>query len=192
VKAIHLNLASKPYRDFAPVYTVAIALAVLTALLMINNVTVAYRYLVNTRETREEIARIEAETRREQQAAGAVEAQIARTDLKGLHTQATFINSHIADRAFSWSALLDDLERVMPAGVRLTSLNPAVDPKTGLVKLSMNLRGRSHNGLVDLLEALLADTKFEQSFPQSEVRGDDGTYVFIVTTTYKPSAGMLR
>ena len=192
MKALHLNIASKPHRDFGPVYTVAIVAGVITLLLMINNGQAAYRYLVNTRQTRAELARIEAEISREGQAAASIEASIARVDVKSLTAQTSYINTQIADRAFSWSQLLDDLERVVPRDVRLNSLNPAFDEKTRMIKLSMQFHGKTHNGLVNLLQAMLADPRFQSTFPTSESRNEDGSYSFQVSTMYRPVLGGSR
>lgn len=192
MKAIHLNVASKPYHDFGPTYTVAIAVAVLTGLLMVNNGQAAYRYLIETKETREEIARIQAETAREEQRARQVEASVASIDVKQLTAETKYINAQIVDRAFSWSQLLDDLEQVVPRDVRLTSLNPALEEKTGLIRLAIQARGKNHDGLVTMLRKLQANPKFQDAFPTSESRIEDGTYIYIISAMYKPEGRVLR
>ena len=48
MKPIHLNLASRPYRDYRPVYAVVVVLSLLTAFLMLNNIETYYRYIRET------------------------------------------------------------------------------------------------------------------------------------------------
>ena len=43
MKPIHLNLASRPYRDYRPVYAVVVLLSLATAFLMLNNIETYYR-----------------------------------------------------------------------------------------------------------------------------------------------------
>ena len=38
MKPLHLNLASRPYRDYRPVYAAVVAMSLVTAFLMLNNV----------------------------------------------------------------------------------------------------------------------------------------------------------
>ena len=191
MKAIHLNVASKPYRDVGTLYTALIAVAALTALLMINNAQAAYRYLVDTKETRAEIARVENETRREQERTRQLQTTIKSIDVKRLTAETRYINNQIVDRAFSWSQLLDDLEQVLPRDVRLTSLNPALDEKTGLISLSLNARGKNHDGLVALLRNIQRDPKFSDAFPSTETKMEDG-YLYIVSAMYKPEGWVKR
>jgi hypothetical protein len=66
VKPIHLNLAARPYRDYRPVYAAVVALSLLTAFLMLNNVETYYRYVRETKSARAD-RRDQAQTRTEQQ-----------------------------------------------------------------------------------------------------------------------------
>ena len=38
MKPIHLNLAARPFRDYRPVYAAVVAISLLTAFLMLNNI----------------------------------------------------------------------------------------------------------------------------------------------------------
>jgi hypothetical protein len=60
VKPIHLNLASRPYRDYLPVNLLAAAMFVLMLLLAWFNIDTAIRYRVETKTTRAKIAQLAA------------------------------------------------------------------------------------------------------------------------------------
>ena len=47
-----------------------------------------------------------------------------------------FLNAVFAQKSFSWTAVMMDLERVLPAGVQVTSIEPAT-PKTGEVSIRL-------------------------------------------------------
>ncbi|HVT45715.1 MAG TPA: PilN domain-containing protein [Thermoanaerobaculia bacterium] len=189
MKVIHLNLASRPYRDYRPVYAVAAVLAVLTAILMVYNLQTAYRYFVNTSETREKIELTEAKIREEQQKASAADEKLSSVDIASLNREATFINLQIAERAFSWTQLLDRLERVFPADVRLVSLNPNVD-ENGETHLQMSCVAKNYDGIVSLIDRMNADPHFSRPFPQSQTERD-GQFFFNLRADYAPAAEVL-
>jgi Tfp pilus assembly protein PilN len=189
LKPIHLNLARRPYRDYKPLYAVVVAMGLLIAFLMLNNVDTYLRYVHETKNTRGEIARIEEETRRERQLADNANRRITSIDLKTLDNQARFVNTQLAQRAFSWSELLDRLEAVLPADVKLTSITPAFLPN-GRVNLTMQFAAKQSNGMIRTLERLLANRNFHNPFPGTEQTQADG-FVFSITTDYQPSVARI-
>lgn len=191
MKPLHLNLASRPYRDDRPFYVAVIALVALTGFLLVNNIATAYDYLENTRTTRAEITRIERAIAVENQKAESAEQQIRNVNLQSLNTQTSYINTQIAERAFSWTKLLDALERTVPNDVRLLSLNPAVDEKTGLTSLQLQCVAKDSEGMVKLLRNLITNPVFRGAYPLNETRQDDGTYRFSVSVEYLENATMV-
>lgn len=187
MKTLHLNLASRPYRDYRPVWMVAAVLAILSGILLVNNVHTAYRYFVNTKTTRVEIERLQSEASQETRRAQLLQADIQRFDRKALNTQTQFINAQIAERAFSWSRLLDQLERVVPNDVRLVSLNPSVAPD-GTTHLFMSCLAKSPSGMVELLRRLQRDPHFDRTLPRSEATLETGLQEFRIETDYRPDA----
>jgi hypothetical protein len=59
MKPLHFNLASRPYRDYRPLYTVVVASSLLIAFMMLNNIETYYRYIRDTKSTRAKIAEVE-------------------------------------------------------------------------------------------------------------------------------------
>jgi Tfp pilus assembly protein PilN len=108
----------------------------------------AYRYLVDTKETRAQITAIDEEAARERALAETMELRVAAIDAATLDDQARFINEQIHERAFSWSEMMSGLETLLPGDVRLTSLNPAVDDD-GNVTLALECVSRREDGLLE-------------------------------------------
>ena len=185
MKPIHANLAARPFRDYRPVYAVIVVASLLVAFLMLNNIDTYYRYVRETRTTRDEIARIEAQTAAERRAADAAVGRIRNIDLERLGTQSRFINAQLAERAFSWSELLDRLERVLPSDVRITAIIPAFNPD-GMVTLRMNCIAKSPDGMIRTMNAFHGSPYFMNPFPGSDTQSPEG-YRFDLTLTYKPS-----
>jgi Tfp pilus assembly protein PilN len=187
MKTIHLNLASKPYRDFRVPYAILGVAALAAVVLMTYNAATAWRYLVDTKETRAEITALDAETARERATADSMELRIAAIDAEELDEQARFINAQIRERAFSWSSLMERLEAVLPGDIRLTGLNPNVGEE-GDVELALSCVSRKNDGLVVLLDRLYADPSFKNAFPSSDSAQPDGTHRIQIQTAYLPSA----
>ena len=187
MKALHPNLASRPYRDYRPVWTVVAVLGILSAALLVYNLQTAFQYFATTSDTRAEISGLEASIAEERQATSAARAQSARYDSPELRNRAEFVNARIAERAFSWNQLLDDLEAVFPRDVRLVRLSPTVE-KTGDVTLNMQCFAKNEDGMVDLIQNMFGSPKFVNPFPANQSTSPEGLRQFMITTQYRPTA----
>lgn len=185
MKPIHLNLAARPYRDYRPVYAVVVALSLLTAFLMLNNIETYYRYIHETKATRAKIAEVEAQGRLEKQKEETAHQRVRGLDLAKLDQQTRFINAKLAERAFSWSLLLDELESILADDVRLVSVSPTFT-REGPIELSMNFEAKSGDGMLTTINRMNADPQFRNAFPSSETARDDGTYQFTLSADYRP------
>ncbi|HUO84753.1 MAG TPA: hypothetical protein VM534_06520 [Thermoanaerobaculia bacterium] len=188
MKPLHLNLAARPYRDERPFWLIVGTLALLTLVLMIYNARTAYRFFVNTEETRAEIAEVEARVAGERSRLRELRGELATVDLRRLRAQVEYVNTQLAERAFSWNALLEDLERVVPRDVRLLSLRPQVSGE-GPVALNLVCISKTDDGLVELIRAMIADSRFDQPYPISETRTESGQTEFVLRVGYLPPRG---
>jgi type IV pilus assembly protein PilN len=189
VKPIHLNLASRPYRDYTPVNLVAAAMFVLMLVLAWFNIDTFIRYNVDTRNTRAKIAQLEAQQRREKELEQSAQTRLASIDIKFLDEQTRFINAKLAERAFSWSALLDDLESVLPQDVRLVSVAPSFD-KDSTVRLSLTFQTKTNDGMIRTINRMHQDPQFLNPFPNNESMIDGGMYAFDLNVIYRPASPM--
>ncbi|MEA2489630.1 MAG: hypothetical protein QOH21_1422 [Acidobacteriota bacterium] len=183
MKPIHLNLAARPYRDYRPVYAAVVLMSLLTAFLMLNNVDTYYRYVHETKATRAKIAQRETQAAQERDREAISKRRLGQLDLVQLDDQTRFINAQLAERAFSWSVLLDELETIMGDDVRLISVSPTFDPD-GSVKLALSFETKSANGLIETMNRMHAHPKFQNPFPSNETMLDGGGYSFVLTVDY--------
>lgn len=180
-----MNLAARPYRDYRPLYAVIVVASLVIAFLMLNNIDTYYRYVRETETTRQEIATIEAQTAQERRRADVAATQIEAIDLEHLAAQTRFINAQLAERAFSWSELLDRLEEVMPRDVRITSIAPSFN-EDGLVTLRLACEAKTADGMVVTMDRFQASPHFANPFPASDTVTPRG-YRFDLTVQYRPS-----
>jgi type IV pilus assembly protein PilN len=187
VKPIHLNLASRPYRDYRPVYAVVVLLSLLTAFLMLNNVETYYRYIHETQATRAKIAQVEEQARLEREKEQSAKQRLKGLDLEKLDQKTKFINAKLAERAFSWSRLLDELESILRDDVRLVSVSPGFTDE-GPIQLSLSFETKSSDGMIETINRMNADPQFRDAFPSTENQNEGGTYSFVLSAQYLPDA----
>ena len=185
MKPIHLNLASRPYEDKRLFITTVVGMSIVVAALLFSNIDTYLRYRVQTSNTRANIQKLDAEAEQERRRTQTVKQQISRIDAGALAKQTAFINQQIAQRAFSWSELLDRLEGVLADDVRLTSIAPSFRPD-GTVVLNLTLDAKSADGLVDLLKRFNRDPHFANAFPTNESQVPGSGYHITLSVDFKP------
>ena len=187
MKPIHLNLAARPYRDYRPVYAVVVTMSLITAFLMLNNIETWYRYQHDTSSTSGKIESVEAKIRKERELQDIAQRKLRALDLTTLDAQTHFVNAKLAERAFSWSTLLDELESVIPQDVRLSSVAPSFSPD-GTIALALNFEAKGPTGMITTINRMNADPQFSNAFPNQEQLQQGGTYIFNLNATYTPPA----
>ena len=186
----HYNFARRPFRDYRPVYLVAGGALLVGLILFAVNATLYGEFRREVADTRDEIAWLE---KREERAAAAAEQ--AREALRSYQLSALAGESRgllrlVEERRFSWITLLGRLERVLPAEVRLSRLQPDFQD-SGDVLMNIGLLGRGPESVVRTVAALSGSPYFTAVELQSEMRPDakggvpEG-YVFVITTVYTP------
>lgn len=184
MKPIHLNLASRPYRDYRPLYAVVVVMSLLTAFLMLKNIDTYYRYKRETKSTAGRIEQVEAAAEQERRREELVRHRLRTLDLERLDQQTRFINTKLEERSFSWSVLLDELESVLADDVRLITVAPAFTEE-GYVELALQFHARTSNGMITTINRMNADPQFRSPFPTNESQIEGG-YAFHLDVQYLP------
>jgi hypothetical protein len=186
LRPLHLNLASRPFRDYRPVYAVVVVSSLLIAFMMLNNVDTYLRYIRETKTTRAKIAQLERQVEDEQRRTEGLNQRLRAVNVKQLSDQTKFVNARLAERAFSWSELLDRLEQILPRDVRIESVAPSFG-KDGMVHLSIAAAAKTGTGLINTLDRLNQHPEFTNAFPTTEEHLNNGGYRFGIGVDYRPS-----
>jgi type IV pilus assembly protein PilN len=137
---VSLNLASRPYVELRPLYQ---RLRVFALLLLVTGGVLWWGLRIEQRKAAAANARVGAiqtsiaRIQRERQQA---EASMRRPDNAAVLAQAQFLNNLYLHKAFSWTAVMVDLERVLPSGVQVLNIDPAV-AKDGSVTIRLRVAG---------------------------------------------------
>jgi type IV pilus assembly protein PilN len=73
-------------------------------------------------------------------------------------TQSQFLNQIFARKAFSWTAVMMDLENVLPSGVQVLNIDPVIS-RDGKVTIRLRVSGQ-HDRAVDLIRNLEHSHRF--------------------------------
>jgi type IV pilus assembly protein PilN len=106
-----------------------------------------------TERTRQERAKLEAQRKD-------LERYFSQKDIANLHDRAAFINTILDARSFNWTLMFMDLERILPGGVRVISIEPR--QVAGHVEVKLNVGAISDEAELKFLHALEESKEFTE------------------------------
>ena len=137
---IRVNLASKPFVELRPFFLrlriMMAVLAVVAVGLMVGIHVLNAKLLV----ARAQMDNLQAATQRAQNEKAANESKMHQPDNSAVLTRAHFLNALFLRKSFSWTAVMMDLETVLPTGVQVTSIEPQTTAD-GEVMISLRVSG---------------------------------------------------
>jgi type IV pilus assembly protein PilN len=155
---ISVNLATRPFVELRPLFArLRLAMGVLALL------AIGLGYGLHTLNTRARAAQsqmddLKAKTHAFEQERLANEARMRQPQNRGVLERSQFLNALFAQKSFSWTAVMMDLEKVLPTGVQVTSLEPQI-AKDGGVSIRLRVSGDRERG-VQLLRNLETSQRF--------------------------------
>src|SRR5271170_1089850 len=138
---ITLNLASKPFIELRPLYA---RLRWFMAILLLAAIPLWFLLKAETRKAtlvNAKLLSVENNIQRLQNQQRSYQAMMRQPQNAAVLTQAAFLNQLFARKAFSWTAIMMDLETVLPAGVQVMNIDPATD-KSGNVTIRLRVNGQ--------------------------------------------------
>jgi len=137
---ITLNLATRPYADQGPaIKQLRIGMAALAVILAGLGFGLMHFHQSALRMAAQEEAVNQAIAKIRQEQLG-YQAQMQQPANARVLQQAEFLNGLFDEKAFSWTAAMEDLERILPAGVQVTAIEPARG-KDGRITLRLRVSG---------------------------------------------------
>jgi type IV pilus assembly protein PilN len=185
---LDINLASQPYEDARQFWmrwgTAVGALGLLTLVLLALDVT----GWVNARRDRQAIAEKRALIAERDELRANAERILNLPENRSTRDQSQFLNELIERKAFSWTRVLENLEKVMPPRVHLESISPQLDEDNQL-GLKMMVAGDSRERALELARRMEESRRFSQTQIISEhfLQGTTGdTEQFEIAAVYIP------
>jgi type IV pilus assembly protein PilN len=157
---VRLNLATKPlesHRRFLVGFSLTVFAAAIVFVALSRHVYVARKadaeFRTRMDKTRQEMGRYEAQR-------ADLERYFAQKEIASLHDRAAFINGIIDLRSFNWTQMFMDLERILPAGVRVISIEPK--QAAGHVEVKLTVGTTGDEAQQEFLHALERSKEFSE------------------------------
>jgi len=155
---IAINLATHPFVELRPLFArlrlTMTALAV-TAIAL----GIAMHFLnTNVHAALEQMDSLKQQTLAVQLERQTNEARMRQPQNRAVLERSQFLNDLFTRKSFSWTAVMMDLERVLPAGVQVTSIEPAILAEGG-VNIRLRVSGQ-RDLAVDLVRNLERSQRF--------------------------------
>jgi type IV pilus assembly protein PilN len=137
---ISVNLANRPFVELRPLFArLRLAMGVLTLL------AVGLGFALHSLNAKASVARakmdvLKTKTRQYQQERLANEARMHQPQNMAVLERSQYLNAVFARKSFSWTAVMMDLEKVLPVGVQVTSIEPVIT-KDGDVTIRLRVSG---------------------------------------------------
>lgn len=171
---LDINLASQPYEDARQFWmrwgTGVGAIGLLTLVLLALDVT----GWINARRDRAAIAEKRAMIADRDRLRDNAAEFLNRPQNRNTRDESQFLNGLIERKSFSWTRVLENLERVMPPRVHLVSISPQLDEDNELA-LKMTVAGDSRERAIDLTRHMEESKRFSQTRIVSESHRESQT-----------------
>jgi type IV pilus assembly protein PilN len=185
---LDINLASQPYQDAREFWlrwgTALAAAGILSLALLVSTVT----GWSNARRDRATIADLRQKIAQRDQLRAQAEEFLNRPENRTTRDESQIINALIERKAFSWTRLLEDMEKVMPPGVHLVSIQPKLDDENQLA-VKMIVAGGSRDRAIELAHRMEESRHFTQTSIEKEAysQSQNGDSVqFDIAAIYVP------
>jgi type IV pilus assembly protein PilN len=149
---VRLNLATKPLETHRKFIAGSGLLGVIAAILFLTLGWHVYLARKANAEMRAKSAEIQKQVQEFEQQRASLERFFNLDVNRNLHDRAAYINSLIDARSFNWTLMFMDLEKVLPSGVRVVSIEPKQEK--GRIEVKFIVGAVSDEAKVKFLRAL--------------------------------------
>jgi type IV pilus assembly protein PilN len=159
---LDINLASRPYEDargFWMRWGAALGGVVVVTLVLlfftISGWLSAQKDRSLIRQTERQIAERDAEMQ-------SAQALLGRPDNQTVRDRSQALNDLFERKAFSWTRVFEDLERVMPPHLHLVSIHPEMSTEHQL-ELKLMVAGESRDRAIEMVRNMEGSHRFQQA-----------------------------
>ena len=185
---LDINLATQPYEDARQFWTRWGTALTVVSILTLALLAVTVMGWFAARRDHAKIAQLQAEIAQRDRTRQQAEDFLNQPKNRTTRDQSQFLNELIERKSFSWTRVLEDLEKVMPARVHLVSINPELDEDNQL-SLKMSVAGDSRDRAIELARRMEDSRRFSKTYIETETSGPPSTgdpIQFMIHAIYVP------
>jgi type IV pilus assembly protein PilN len=137
---VSINLATRPFVELRPLLA-KLRLAMIALALLATGLIIGLRALKQRADAATaQMDALKAQTADYQGRMLKNEARMKQPQNRAVLERARFLNELFEKKSFSWTAVMMDLERVLPSGVQVMSIDPSIS-KEGDVNIRLRVNG---------------------------------------------------
>ncbi len=164
---LDINLASRPYEDVGQFYRTWGALLGAVAVVTLLLAGLTFSSLRNARAIAVQTAKLRAQMAAFDEQKRVAQDFLNRPENRETRDRSRFLNALIARKAFSWTQVFADLEKIVPPGVHVISIKPGLT-EDNQFQVEMEVATDTRDRMVDLLRQLEESQTFRQAQVKSE------------------------
>jgi type IV pilus assembly protein PilN len=163
---ISVNLATRPFVELRPLFArLRLAMVALVVLAVALGFTL-HHLNTGVQAAEAQMRELKSQTSVLEQERQSNETRMKEPQNRAVLDRSKFLNDLFAAKSFSWTSVMMDLERVLPAGVQVTSIEPAMMAEHD-VNIHLRVSG-DRDRVVDLLRNLERSERFLAPRPANE------------------------
>lgn len=169
---LDINLATRPYedaREFWARWGLGVGLLGLVTLVLLG---LAVRGWTNAGRDRHNIAQLQDQIAERDHERATAQAFLDMSVNRSTRDQSQFLNGLIQRKAFSWTRVFEDLERVMPVNLHVVSLRPELTDQNQM-QLDMKVAGDTRGAAVELVHRMEGSRHFQGAQLVLEAQGGE-------------------
>lgn len=188
---VEINLGTHPYEDSHQFWVRwgggLAALSVVSLLLL------AYTVMgwINASEARKTMRGYETKIAKLDQEQANDQAMLNLPQNRSTRDRSAFLNDLFERKAFSWTKVFEDLERVMPARLHVVSIEPEMAPDNRL-EIKLVVAGDSREHALELVRKMESSQRFQHTQIDEETsesgQGQPDVVRFSISALYVPAS----
>jgi type IV pilus assembly protein PilN len=155
---VRLNLSTKPLQTHRRFLAGAGIVGVVAGLFFLGLGLHVYSVRRGDQVFRERVLKVREEMVSLEQQRRDLEQFFSRPENAKLHDRSAFLNTLIDEQSLNWTQMFMDLEKILPAGVRVVSIQPKHDK--GIVEVKLTIGAMSDEAKLKFLHALEQSASF--------------------------------
>lgn len=183
-----INLASHPYEDARSFYIQWSGLILLLLIITVALVAIVVRSHNASRDIAAKVAQERQQIAEVDRERAAAEAILNRPENRDVRDKSRFLNALIARKAFSWTQVFSDMEKIVPPRVRVVSIHPEVNTNNQL-EIHLEAIGDSRDKAIELVRRMEESPTFREPQVRVERAPEREAGVdFTIVAQYVPQA----
>jgi type IV pilus assembly protein PilN len=163
---LDFNFASKPFEDIRRYFILIIFLIAVLVIFTGFNIYTFINYRKNASEMLPETKFLEEKKSKLELNIKQNKAELDKSDFLALKKEAGELNKLIEQRTFSWTKLLNNLEKTIPPELQVISIKPKTDEND--IRITISVKAVDYNGILKFIKNMESSKYFSDVYPVFE------------------------